>query len=157
MDVPRLSTIQALLILMKARESAPKRGYYYRSWMNLQKLISMAKDLELHEHFVDHQEGRPCGSDPTECIVKTRIWQTMYMCEMMIAGPQGNTTPSLSGNHAHLYQDGLISTSPQKRSTSVSKALQLAQTSPNIGFPRILLIWCEPFAMFGPSVMSMQR
>ena len=31
-DVPRLSTIQAILILTKAREFIPKRGYYYRSW-----------------------------------------------------------------------------------------------------------------------------
>ena len=89
MDVPRLSTIQALLILLKARESAPKRGYYYRSWMTIKTLVSMAKDLELHEHYADHQEGRSCGSDPTECLVKTRIWQTIYICEMMVAGPQG--------------------------------------------------------------------
>ena len=92
MDVPRLSTIQALLILLKARESAPKRGYYYRSWMTLKKLVAMAKDLELDEHLVNHQEGRACGFDPTECLVKTRIWQTIYICEMMVAGPQGEST-----------------------------------------------------------------
>jgi hypothetical protein len=89
MDVPRLSTIQALLILLKARESAPKRGYYYRSWMTIKTLVAMGKDLELHEHLLDHQEGRGCNSDPSECMVKTRIWQNIYMCEMMIAGPQG--------------------------------------------------------------------
>ena len=94
MDVPRLSTIQALLILLKARESAPKRGYYYRSWMTIKTLVSMAKDLELHEHYEDHHEGRVCGSDPTECLVKTRIWQTIYMCEMMVAGPQGMRSSS---------------------------------------------------------------
>ena len=89
MDVPRLSTIQALLILLKARESAPKRGYYYRSWMTIKTLVAMAKDLELDEHLEDHQAGRECGSDSTECAVKRRIWQTIFMCEMMIAGPQG--------------------------------------------------------------------
>ena len=89
MDVPRLSTIQALLILLKARESAPKRGYYYRSWMTVKTLVSMAKDLELHEHYAEHQEGRGCTSDATECLVKTRIWQNIYVCEMMIGGPQG--------------------------------------------------------------------
>lgn len=89
MDVPRLSTIQALLILLKARESAPKRGYYFRSWMTIKTLVAMAKDLELHEHYADHKEGRSCGSDPTECLVKTRIWQTIYICEMMVGGPQG--------------------------------------------------------------------
>ena len=89
MDVPRLSTIQALLILLKARESAPKRGYYYRSWMTIKTIVAMAKDLELNEHYMDHQEGRGCGSDPTECLVKKRIWQNIYVCEMMVGGPQG--------------------------------------------------------------------
>ena len=89
MDVPRLSTIQALLLLLKARESAPKRGYYWRSWMTVKKLVTMAHDLELHEHYGEHQAGRNCGSDPTECLIKTRLWQNIFICEMMIGGPQG--------------------------------------------------------------------
>ena len=90
MDVPRLSTIQALLLLLKARESAPKRGYYYRSWMTVKKLISMAHDLELDQHYNLHQTpGLKCNTDPTECLVKTRIWQNIFICEIMIGGPQG--------------------------------------------------------------------
>lgn len=89
MDVPRLSTIQALVLLLKARESAPKRGYYYRSWMTVKKLVTMAKDLELHEHYAEHQAGRDCRADPTECLIKTRIWQTIFICEIMVGGPQG--------------------------------------------------------------------
>ncbi|KAL8703866.1 MAG: hypothetical protein Q9201_002955 [Fulgogasparrea decipioides] len=89
MDVPRLSTIQALLLLLKAREAAPKRGYYYRSWMTVKTLVTMAKDLELHEHYADHQAGRACGLEPTECLIRTRIWQNIFICEMMIGGPQG--------------------------------------------------------------------
>ena len=89
MDVPRLSTIQALLLLLKARESAPKRGYYYRSWTTIKTIISFAKDLDLHEHHSDHQNGLPCGSDSTECLIKSRIWHTIFVCEMMIGGPQG--------------------------------------------------------------------
>lgn len=92
MDVPRLSTIQALLLLLKAREAAPKRGYYYRSWMTVKTLVSMAKDLELHEHYADHQADRDCGHDPTECLIRTRIWQNIFVCEMMIGGPQGRCT-----------------------------------------------------------------
>ena len=88
MDVPRLSTIQALLILLKAREANPKRGYYYRSWMTLKTVCAMAKDLELDEHYSAHQAGGTC-SDPTECLVKTRIWQTIYIGEVMVGGPQG--------------------------------------------------------------------
>jgi hypothetical protein len=89
MDVPRLSTIQALLLLLKARESAPKRGYYFRSWMTVKKLVTMAHDLELHEHYHEHRIGRGCECDPTECLVRTRIWQNIFVCEIMIGGPQG--------------------------------------------------------------------
>ncbi|CAL8575136.1 hypothetical protein XPA_001078 [Xanthoria parietina] len=89
MDVPRLSTIQALLLLLKAREASPKRGYYYRSWMTVKTLVAMAKDLELHEHYADHQAGQDCEHDPTECLIRTRIWQNIFVCEMMIGGPQG--------------------------------------------------------------------
>lgn len=89
LDTPRLSTIQALLLLLKAREAAPKRGYYYRSWMTCKMIASMAKDLDLHEHFDIHKAGKCCGSAAAECLTKTRVWQTLMVCEMMIGGPQG--------------------------------------------------------------------
>ncbi len=92
MDVPRLSTLQALLIILKAREAVPKRGYYYRSWMSVVHGVHMAKDLGLDEHFEDHQIGKPCGSTPAECLAKTRVWQTMFVCETMIAASQGKLT-----------------------------------------------------------------
>lgn len=89
MDVPRLSTLQALLIILKAREQAPKRGYYYRSWMTIVQCVQMGKDLGLDEHFTDHQAGKPCGSSASECALKTRIWQVIFACEIMIGSPQG--------------------------------------------------------------------
>ncbi|KAI9047644.1 hypothetical protein LZ554_008355 [Drepanopeziza brunnea f. sp. 'monogermtubi'] len=89
MDVPRLSTLQGMLIVLKARESAPKRGYYFRSWMTVVQCVEMAKDLGLDEHFEEHKAGRPCGSDLADCITKTRIWQTVFACELMIGSPQG--------------------------------------------------------------------
>lgn len=89
MDVPRLSTLQAQLIILKAREQAPKRGYFYRSWMNIVQCVQMAKDLGLDEHYADHQAGKPCDSTPSECALRTRIWQTLFLCEVMIGGPQG--------------------------------------------------------------------
>ena len=57
--------------------------------MTIKTVVTMAKDLELHEHYADHLEGRPCGSDSIECLTKTRIWQNIFICEMMIGGPQG--------------------------------------------------------------------
>ncbi|KAK8103782.1 uncharacterized protein PG998_010815 [Apiospora kogelbergensis] len=89
MDVPRLSTLQALLIILKAREAQPKRGYYYRSWMSIVNCITMAKDLGLDEHYEDHQAGRHCEGTPAECVTKCRIWQTVFICELMIGSSQG--------------------------------------------------------------------
>ncbi|KJZ76979.1 hypothetical protein HIM_03856 [Hirsutella minnesotensis 3608] len=89
MDVPRLSTLQALLMILKAREAAPKRGYYYRSWMTVIQCVQMGKDLGLDEHYDDHQAGKPCDLSPAECQLRTRIWQTVYVCEIMVGTPQG--------------------------------------------------------------------
>ncbi|KAJ2892009.1 lipase regulator 1 [Zalerion maritima] len=98
MDVPRLSTLQAMLIGLKAREAAPKKGYYYRSWMAIVQCVQMAKDLGLDEHLSDHQAGQPCGSSPEECMLKTRIWQTIFICEVMIGSPQGRTDLSVNAD-----------------------------------------------------------
>jgi hypothetical protein len=89
MGTPRLSTLQALLLILKAREASPKRGYYYRSWMTVVQAVQMAKELGLDEHFEDHQVGRPCHSTPAECQLRTRIWQTIFVCEIMVGTPQG--------------------------------------------------------------------
>ncbi|KAK4251785.1 hypothetical protein C7999DRAFT_10411 [Corynascus novoguineensis] len=91
MDVPRLSTLQALMIILKARESAPKKGYYYRSWMSIVQCVQLGKDLGLDEHFAEHQAGRSCGGNQAECALKTRIWQTLFVVELMIGSPQGRT------------------------------------------------------------------
>lgn len=92
MDVPRLSTLQALMILLKAKESAPKKGYYYRSWMSIVQAVQLGKDLGLDEHYADHQAGR-CAGSPAECALKTRIWQTLFVVELMIGSPQGTLGP----------------------------------------------------------------
>ncbi|KAI8624232.1 fungal-specific transcription factor domain-containing protein [Xylariaceae sp. FL1651] len=95
MDVPRLSTLQALLIILKAREAVPKRGYYYRSWMSIVHCVAMARDLGLDEHFQNHKAGKSCGSTPADCLTKTRVWQTIFVCETMIAAPQGRNDLSV--------------------------------------------------------------
>lgn len=107
MDVPRLSTLQALIIVLKARESAPKRGYYYRSWMSIVQCVEMAKDMGLDEHFADHQAGKPCGSTPAECMLRTRIWQVIFICEVMIGSPQGE---QISTQPASYHKQLLITT-----------------------------------------------
>ncbi|KAF7593882.1 hypothetical protein BBP40_010693 [Aspergillus hancockii] len=69
MDVPRLSTIQALLLLLKARES----------------------DLEIDEHYATHAENSLCDLDAIECLVQTRVWQVLLVVEVMIGAPQGRS------------------------------------------------------------------
>lgn len=93
MDEPRLSTIQALLILLKARESLPKKGYFYRSWQTVKTIVSMAKDLDIHEHYSVHAEGKLCDLSPVECLVQTRVWQALLVVEVMIGAPQGMFIP----------------------------------------------------------------
>lgn len=89
MDIPRLSTLQALLMIMKAREAAPKRGYYYRSWMTVVQCVQISKDLGLDEHYEEHLAGRRCDHNPVECQLRTRIWQIVFVCEAMVGTPQG--------------------------------------------------------------------
>ncbi|KAL8417818.1 hypothetical protein RB594_001446 [Gaeumannomyces avenae] len=108
MDVPRISTLQALLIVLKAREAAPKRGYYYRSWMAIVHCVQMGKDLGLDEHYLDHQDGHPCNSSPSECLMKTRLWQTIFVCEVMIGSPQGRTDLSVKENTVDLSVPRLV-------------------------------------------------
>ena len=90
--------MQAMLLLLKAREASPKRGYFWRSWMSVVSMTTMAKDLELDEHYEIHQMGRPCGSSLHECITKTRIWQLLFVLEVMIGGPQGEYIRMLLGD-----------------------------------------------------------
>jgi hypothetical protein len=89
MDIPRLSTLQALLMILKAREAAPKRGYYYRSWMTIVQCVQMGKDLGLDEHHEDHQAGLSCEYPPVECQLRKRLWQLVFVCEVMVGAPQG--------------------------------------------------------------------
>ncbi|EXJ67328.1 uncharacterized protein A1O5_09341 [Cladophialophora psammophila CBS 110553] len=105
LDSPSLSNLQALLLLLKARESAPKRGYYYRSWMTCKTAITMAKDLELHEHYEIHSLGQSCSSDPVDCLTKTRIWQTLLVCETMVGGPQGRTDFGVDPNSVDISEN----------------------------------------------------
>ena len=101
-DVPRLSTVQALLLLLKARESAPQRGYFFRSWMSMVNIIAMARDLRLDSHYELHKQGIGCGESPLECTTRTRVWQACFAYELMICAPQGmRIALGLWGSGAH--------------------------------------------------------
>lgn len=99
-DTPRLSTIQAMLFVMKAREALPKRGYFYRSWMTVVDLVAMAKDLELEEHFELHRLEKRCGSSIYDCAAKARVWHLLFVLEIMIGGAQGACAKSQVVEHS---------------------------------------------------------
>jgi hypothetical protein len=86
--------MQAMLLLLKAREASPKRGYFWRSWMTVVNLVAMGKGLELDEHHENHQMGKSCGSNVHDCITKTRVWHMLFILEVMVGGPQGSCTVS---------------------------------------------------------------
>lgn len=81
--------MQAMLLLLKAREASPKRGYFWRSWMTVVNLVAMGKGLELDEHYENHQIGKSCGSNLHDCITKTHVWHMLFILEVMVGGPQG--------------------------------------------------------------------
>ena len=90
-DVPRLSTIQAMIILTKARESIPRRGYYYRSWMAVKYMTTMAFDIGLHDHLDQHRGSMRCRLNTSDCMIRTRVWQTLFLMEILVGAPQGRT------------------------------------------------------------------
>lgn len=53
----------------------------------------MGKELGLDDHYDDHKAGRDCDSSAAVCAMKTRIWQTIFVCETMIGSAQGRSQP----------------------------------------------------------------
>jgi len=91
-DAPRLSTLQGLVILLKANEFRAKGGYHYRNWTSITRIVQMAVDLGLHEHKDLHTRNLcPDEGQGNECIVRTRLWHTIFVLELMIGGAQGRT------------------------------------------------------------------
>ena len=68
--------------------------------MTIVQCVQMGKDLGLDEHFTDHQAGKPCGSSASECALKSRIWQVIFACEIMIGSPQGKTSVTMAESGA---------------------------------------------------------
>lgn len=118
--------MQAMVLLLKAREASPKRGYFWRSWMATVSLVAMAKDLELHEHYDTHRMGKSCGSTAHDCIAKTRVWQMCLVFEAMIGGPQGKSTKTLA--HSNSTQTVIRTIRLWRRARY--RRLRNAQTSP---------------------------
>lgn len=89
---PGLATLQALLILIKAKESLPKKNYYFDAWLEISKCNQMAQSLGLHTHSARHVRGESCSLALAECTLWRRIWQTIYVVEVMISYPKGTSS-----------------------------------------------------------------
>ncbi|GAB7364158.1 hypothetical protein MBLNU230_g4709t1 [Neophaeotheca triangularis] len=89
-DVPRISTIQAMILLIKAREFAPVQGYFYRSWMAVKYMVTMAFDLGLNEHHDEHtgDQGH-CALTQADCMARIKVWQNLFALEILVGAPQG--------------------------------------------------------------------
>lgn len=91
-DAPRISTLQGLVILLKANEFRAKGGYHYRNWTSITRIVQMGVDLCLDEHMDLHTRNLcPDEGDDSECIVRSRLWNAIFVLELMIGGAQGRT------------------------------------------------------------------
>jgi len=136
-----------MVLLLKAREASPKRGYFWRSWMTVVGLVAMGKDLELDDHYENHQMGKSCGSTQHECITKTRVWQTLFMLEIMVGGPQGKQRCLSTSLPAYTPQDGPILESTSTPLTLTCQDHPLGWTPPNTRFPASSLSTSESSRM----------
>ncbi|KAI4200070.1 MAG: hypothetical protein LQ350_004209 [Teloschistes chrysophthalmus] len=110
MDVPRLSTIQALLLLLKAREAAPKRGYYYRPGVDpsdyaiSRQFLFFVRNVKnvrhLHEVYGKLKKQPNWASDPkfTSLNPEALSWIGNLPKDLQVEYPKGDAPPWLP-NH----------------------------------------------------------
>ncbi|KAM6506827.1 hypothetical protein FALCPG4_018648 [Fusarium falciforme] len=99
---------QQWLALASTREAAPKCGYYYRSWMTVAQCVQMGKDLGLDEHYKEHRADHSCACGPAQCRLLTRIWQAVFVCEVMVGAPQGRHDYAIGHDSVDLSLPGPI-------------------------------------------------
>ncbi|KAF9362388.1 hypothetical protein BGX34_006258 [Mortierella sp. NVP85] len=87
LDKPRLSTIQALLMIIKYQEGVKKPGFYFRTYMYTQMVIVLARELQLHK-------STPVNAklDPENHEVRRRLFWTVFVLDQFLAVSQGRTT-----------------------------------------------------------------
>lgn len=82
-DAPRLDTLQAEIINLKALEDRPNvPGYLYRGWFHLGNVVRMGKDLGLHTS--SYKPGKNQNS-----IMGLRTWQVCSIMDQFMATGQG--------------------------------------------------------------------
>ncbi|KAI8351781.1 fungal-specific transcription factor domain-containing protein [Choanephora cucurbitarum] len=84
LDAPRLSTVQALLLLVKYQEGTPRTGYFHRAYTYLGMAVSMCNDLGLSQ-FVEQ--------DPLyDAETRRRTFWVAYMYDLLMSIEHGHAT-----------------------------------------------------------------
>ncbi|KAG0334314.1 hypothetical protein BG000_008431 [Podila horticola] len=86
MDKPRLSTIQALLMIIKYQEGVKNTGFYFRTYMYTQMVIVLARELQLHK--ATHVNAK---LDPENHEVRRRLFWAIFVLDQFLAVSQGRT------------------------------------------------------------------
>ncbi|KAF9201013.1 hypothetical protein BGZ49_008763 [Haplosporangium sp. Z 27] len=86
LDKPRLSTIQALLMIIKYQEGVRNTGFYFRTYMYTQMVIVLARELQLHK-------TTPVNAklDPESHEVRRRLFWAIFVLDQFMCVSQGRT------------------------------------------------------------------
>ncbi|KAF9582491.1 hypothetical protein BGW38_000143 [Lunasporangiospora selenospora] len=86
LDKPRLSTIQALLLIIKYQEGVKQTGFYFRTYMYTQMVIVLARELQLHKTTPVNMK-----LDPESHEVRRRLFWSIFILDQFISVSQGRT------------------------------------------------------------------
>ncbi|KAI7819988.1 fungal-specific transcription factor domain-containing protein [Gamsiella multidivaricata] len=86
LDKPRLSTIQALLMVIKYQEGVKQSGFYFRTYMYTQMVVVLARELQLHK-------TTPVNAklDPESHEVRRRLFWAIFVLDQFLSVSQGRT------------------------------------------------------------------
>ncbi|KAF9177392.1 hypothetical protein BGZ50_008804, partial [Haplosporangium sp. Z 11] len=86
LDKPRLSTIQALLLIIKYQEGVKHTGFYFRTYMYTQMVIVLARELQLHKTTPVNMK-----LDQESHEVRRRLFWAIFVLDQFISVSQGRT------------------------------------------------------------------
>ncbi|KAF9912872.1 hypothetical protein EC991_007483 [Linnemannia zychae] len=84
LDKPRLSTIQALLLIIKYQEGVKHNGFYFRTYMYAQMVTVLARELQLHKTSPVSMK-----LDKESHEVRRRLFWSIFILDQFISVSQG--------------------------------------------------------------------
>ncbi|KAI8147803.1 fungal-specific transcription factor domain-containing protein [Fennellomyces sp. T-0311] len=82
-DAPRLSTVQALILMIKYHEHVRRPGFFWRTRFYFQLIVRMCQDLELYRHRSGDQ---PRAADTEQ---RSRVFWAVYAYDVLTSTEQG--------------------------------------------------------------------